>query len=369
MFTRRSAALTSVLAAAVLLPGGLVAHAGGTPPEIDRSADRIQEAVAEKGALGFYRNEHKGGFVVVLPATGPGSAADFTVAGVTATVERSRTTRAEIDAVDSRIRAEARRDGTHVFGSVFDLARDVMVITSDAPPETLRSLTAGLSIAVEHRYGTGGRESRQNDPRPFRGGAAITVGSGKCTSGFAVKDPEGNRYLLTAGHCGYVPGVPIGRPARNTGSGAYIGEFYNWSYPSRDLALIGTLQTGFYGPQIYVGDATGKTIRVAGAADPVAGRSDYCRSGAATFEKCGHRVVNTTGQLCIAGICTRDLVTYDKGTATQDGDSGAPFFSYNAARNAVVAHGIHVGRSGTLLFAEKWSLIAKTQGVSVLTEP
>ncbi|MEV0675580.1 S1 family peptidase [Actinosynnema sp. NPDC050436] len=336
-------------------------------------SEELREVVDEKGALGFYHDERRNGFVVVLPASGPGStrtAADFAVRGTTPAVTRSRTTRAEVDAVDARIRARARQDPAgHVYGSVFDLARDVVVVTSDAPPDVLEPLSAGLSVPVEHRYGGGGRDSRQNDPRPFRGGAAITVGSGKCTSGFTVADPDGNRYLLTAGHCGYVPGVPIGRPVQNTGSGQFMGNFYNWNFPDRDLALVGTVQTGYYGREIYVGDATGKTIRVAGAADPVVGRGDLCRSGAATYEKCGHRVVNTTGQLCTGAGCTRNLITYDKGTAPQEGDSGAPFYTYNGDRSAVVVHGIHVGRSGSLYFAEKWSLIASSQGVSVVTQP
>ncbi|GGV36932.1 hypothetical protein [Streptomyces spectabilis] len=47
--------------------------------------------------------------------------------------------------------------------------------------------------------------------------------------------------------------------------------------------------------------------------------------------------------------------------------SGAPFFTYNSDRSAVIVHGIHVGSSGSLFFGEKWSLIASSQGVSVVT--
>ncbi|WP_433262893.1 S1 family peptidase [Actinosynnema sp. CS-041913] len=375
MATRRRGALFSLFATLLLLSGGFSAYADSAPPESRLfAANRILHTLAdEKGALGVYYDEQRSQFVVVLPATGPGSArtsADFAVDGATPIVRRSSTTQAGIDAVHSRIRAEAQRNKAagHVFGSAFDFARDVMVVTSDAPQTLVRSLSAGLAIPVEHRHGTGGRNSRQYDPVPFRGGAAITVGTKRCTSGFTVKDPQGDRYLLTVGHCGYVPGVPIGRPVQNTGSGEFMGYFYNWNYPDRDIALIARVEAGYYTRQIYVGDVNGKAIRVAGASDPVVGRSDYCRSGAVSAEKCGHRVVNTNGQFCDAAGCTRNLISYDKGTPTQAGDSGAPFYTYNADRSAVVVHGMHVAISGAMYFAEKWSLIASSQGVSIVTD-
>ncbi|QFZ21311.1 chymotrypsin family serine protease [Saccharothrix syringae] len=339
----------------------------------------MQALVDDKGALGFYYDRRRDDYVVVLPATGPGSAdltpADPAFAALAAdrvapAVERSATTRAAIDEFDRRIRAEVRRsNGGYVFGSAFDLARDVMVVTSDAPRDVVRSLAAGLPIAVEHRYGTGGRTSRQYDSAPFRGGAAITVGTAACTSGFTVKSPQGDRYLLTAGHCGHVPGVPIGRPVSNTGSGAFMGYFYNWNYPERDIALIGQLNSAnAYNHYIYVGNATGTVKRVGGAADPVANTTGNCHSGVVTFEQCGHRVVTTSGQYCDAnGACTRDVIAFDQGTGPTNGDSGAPFYSYNSDRSAVTVHGIVIARAGSVYFAEKWSLIASTQGVGIVT--
>ncbi|MFD9072059.1 S1 family peptidase [Streptomyces lasiicapitis] len=373
----RRLGLASLSATMVLLAGSVPAYAGDEVQEngLLVTARHLQEVVDDKAALGFYYDEQRDGFVVVLPAAGSGStvaAADFTLNGSRPAVKRSSTTQAAIDEVDRRIRAEAKgsKAAGHVFGSAFDLVRDVMVVTTNAPQDVVRSLSAGLPIAVEHRYGTGGRNSRQHDSIPFRGGAAVTVGSSAagCSSGFTVKGAEDDLYLLTAGHCGLVPGAPPGRPVSNTGSGAYMGGFYNWYYPTRDIALIANLDSaGFYGPYIYVGDATGTAKRVSGAQDPVVGRSNYCQSGVSTFEHCGHRVVNTTGQLCSYGGCTKDLVTYDKGTQPAPGDSGAPFFTYNSDRSSVIVHGIHVGRSGSLFFAEKWSLIASSQGVSIVT--
>ncbi|MEV0503035.1 S1 family peptidase [Streptomyces spectabilis] len=377
----RRCALASLFATMVLLAGSVPAQAGDEVDEVQEdgffvTARHLQEAVDDKAALGFYYDERRDDFVVVLPSSGPGStvaAADFTFNGSVPSVKRSSTTQAAIDEVDRRIRAAAQGDkaAAHVFGSAFDLVRDVMVVTTNAPRDVVRSLSAGLPITVEHQYGTGGRNSRQYDSIPFRGGAAVTVGSitAGCSSGFTVKSRDSDdRYLLTAGHCGLVPGAPQGRPVENTGSGAYMGRFYNWFYPTRDIALIAELDSvGFYGPYIYVGNATGTVKPVSGAQEPVVGRSNYCQSGVATFEHCGHRVVDLNSQLCSYGSCTQDLVAYDQGTRPAPGDSGAPFFTYNSDRSAVIAHGIHVGSSGSLFFGEKWSLIASSQGVSIVT--
>lgn len=371
----RRVALASLSATMVLLAGTLPAHAGGEEREnrLFATSRHLQELVDDKAALGFYYDEQRDDFVVVLPATGPGStaaSADFVLDGSAPAVKRSSTTQAAIDEVDRRIRAEVQRHKAagHAFGSTFDLARDVMVVTTNAPQDVVRSLSAGLRIEVEYRYGTGGRDSRQYDSIPFRGGAAVTVGTAGCSSGFTVKSPQGDRYLLTAGHCGYVPGVPMGRPVSNTGSGAHMGYFYNWNYPTRDIGLISRLDSaGAYGHYIYVGDATGNVKAVGAAQDPFPGGSNYCQSGAYSYEHCGHHVVNTTGQLCTSDGCTRDLITYDQGTRPASGDSGAPFFTYNSDRSAVIVHGIHIGQMGSTFFAEKWSLIASTQGVSIVT--
>lgn len=375
MSTSRRGALAGLLAIMVLLPGGIPAYADGSAREsgISATESRLQELIEDKAALGFYYDERRDDYVVVLPATGPGSvgvAADFTLNGSAPTVKRSSTTQAAIDEFDRRIRAEAQRDKVagHVFGSAFDLVRDVMVVTTDAPQDVVRSLSAGLPITVEHRHGTGGRNSRQYDSIPFRGGAAITVGTAQCSSGFTVKSPQGDRYLLTAGHCGYVQGVPMGRPVSNTGSGENMGYFYNWNYPTRDIGLISRLNSaGAYGHYIYVGNATGTVKRVSGASDPVVGGTGYCRSGVSSFEQCGNRVVSTSGQLCDAAGCTQNLVTYNQGAASLSGDSGAPLYTYNSDRSAVVVRGIHIGIVGTTYYAEKWSLIASSQGVSIVT--
>ncbi|GAA1332714.1 S1 family peptidase [Saccharothrix algeriensis] len=384
MLTRRRKALSGALIAVVALIASAPAHAAPEPPTphsgeprqsgLFATDSRLGALVAEKGALGHYYDERLDRFVVVLPASGPGStrtAADFAVGGSAPVVKRSSTTRSQVDAVHERIRAEAARNSSagHVYGSAFDITRDVVVVTSDAPPDLAGTLSAGLSVKVEHRRGTGGRNSRQFDPRPFRGGAAVTIGTVNCSSGFTVQDPEGNRYLLGAAHCGHIQGVPIGRPVENTGSGEHMGYFYYWNFPDRDIGLISHLETGFYGHHIYVGDATGKQIRVAGASDPVVNRSDYCRSGITTFEKCGQRVFDLKGQFCDKAGCTQDLIAYDKGTIAQGGDSGAPFYSYNADRTAVVVHGMHIAQSGGWQYAEKWSRIASSQGVSVVTAP
>ncbi|GAA3893139.1 hypothetical protein GCM10022243_67660 [Saccharothrix violaceirubra] len=330
----------------------------------------LQASVPDSGALGVFFDERIGRFTVVLP---PGVSTFVAADGTRPVVRRTATTRAALDTVDRRITELVTRDKAlgYEVGSAYDLLRDTLVIQSNAPVEALTALTAGLPVKAEVRRSTERlRKSRQYDPAPHRGGAAISTAAGNCTSAFTVVSPDGDRYLVTAGHCGQFPGRPIGEPVWNTGSGEHLGYFYNWFYPDRDVALIANFDPGVFGHHIYVGGAEGTQKPVRAATDPVPGSSKYCHSGKNSFEQCGQRVVSLEGTLTSPEGTTRSLIAYDKGVSLRSGDSGAPFYWHTDDGHAVVVSGMSIGgKSDGTSYAEKWSLIAQSQGVQILKAP
>lgn len=326
---------------------------------------RLDALAKANSALGVYFDNAASQFVVVLPATGAGSrasAADFSVAGFGTRVHRSAVTQTAIDAVNSNIQRAVAQGTTqqYGFGSYFDLARDVMVIETDAPAEVVADLTRGFTGKVEHRYGTVRRDTRQSDPPPFWGGASITDGGGICSSGFVVRNGAGTRFMVTAGHC-FLAGAAV----RSTGGGFAMGTVVNRApFPAWDMELLGGAS---YGTFVYRGDLNGVGIHVVAAADPVVNFLGYCRSGQTTAENCNQRTTSLTAQLCDASGCTNDMISYNNGGLSAGGDSGAPYYIYSVDNASVHIRGIHIGRIGSTMYAEKWSKISARFGVSIQT--
>jgi hypothetical protein len=329
----------------------------------EESARRVTELATAKGALGVYFDQARATFVVVTPASGAGSqlaSADFAGTGVAVDVVASKIDAATVHAVTETVKSRTWHPdaGKFAYGFYFDAAKSAVALETDAPPGVVQPLLDRFTGAIAYRPGASDRDTRQSDPPPFWGGASITNGSAVCSSGFVVQNGSGTRFMVTAAHC-----FALGAAVRSTGGGFAMGTVVSRGpFPTWDLELIGGAS---YGSFIYRGDATGFGSHVIGAGDPVIGFTGYCRSGQTTFENCGQTVTSLTAEFCDASGCTPGLIAYSGGGLSAGGDSGAPFFLPGSTGEFI--RGVHIARSGSTMYAERWNTVAAHFGVSIVT--
>jgi hypothetical protein len=135
-----------------------------------------------------------------------------------------------------------------------------------------------------------------------------------------------------------------------------------WFFDNRDMELIGGQS---YAGRVYVGGTTSSSSKaVAGAGDPVAGVTGYCASGQTTGEQCNQTVQSTSAIVCTQTGCKWPVIEYTGGPS-QPGDSGAPFYLPGGS-GQVFARGAVIAGNGTQSYAEKWSRISSTFGVSIV---
>jgi hypothetical protein len=127
------------------------------------------------------------------------------------------------------------------------------------------------------------------------------------------------------------------------------------------MALIGG-QT--YGTMIYMGGSAGTGTATGAPANPAVGTS-YCVSGGASYENCSKQVTSLSASFCDTSGCTTALAAYTGGSSTQNGDSGGALVLKSGGK--VYPRGIHIARSGSTMYAEKWNLISVHLGVSGVT--
>jgi hypothetical protein len=367
--------LTVAAVAAVTLLAG-VGTAQAAKPSPARATDSVAPDVAgakatrfaaSHGALGAYFDAARNQQVVV---TGAGkrisdASADAAI-GASARVERRGISKTTVDAIQDTVskRSFSANARNYNYASYLDLKTGKVVLKTDAPTAVTAPLTRQFSGLIDQR-----REAvrdtfdRRNDIAPFWGGSSITNGSSVCSSGFVVKKPTGVRSLVTAGHC-----FPVGTNVFTTGGGNFLGSvtqrgpFLPWPFQSFDMELIGGSS---YGSSIFVGSTTSSTGRhVAGAADPVVGFSQYCRSGQTSGEQCGQTVQSVNAQVCTQTGCKSPVISYT-GPVSQPGDSGAPFYVYGGTD--VHIRGLNIASGGNTSYAEKWSRISSNLGVSIVT--
>ncbi|MFC0438688.1 hypothetical protein [Kutzneria buriramensis] len=180
---------------------------------------------------------------------------------------------------------------------------------------------------------------RFNDTAPYNGGAAIVNASEglECSSGFTVANPFGQRFLLTAGHCGVVGAQ------WQTAGGQAIGTT-PLTVPQRDVELVSTSSAE---PDIYNGgpDPSGQglgesLLGISGARRTLAGEM-ICQLGAFSGPRCNiqilsHATVNING-VNIQEIKAR---TRDGSEGIGQGDSGGPVITLGPP-GFVIALGIN----------------------------
>ena len=347
-------------------PAGKPASASDKKALAAEDAGRKASKFAEsKGALGSYYDGAKDQHVVVVSRGSKVNVAEASRAiGAAARIEERDIAKAAVDKFQAEVAGRSfHGDATkYSYASYFDVTTGKLVLDTDAPASVTETLSAEFAGAIEIRAGGVTEDfSRRADTSPFWGGSSVKSGGGTCTTGFTVQRSTGTRYLVTAGHC-YAVGSNVLTSDGNLSVGTVVQRA---PIATRDSELIGGKS---YGRSIFTGGTNSTTSKIVEqASDPVVNFVGYCRSGQTTGEHCGQKVISVTANFCPVSGCKTNTIAYNTGGASAGGDSGAPFYIPNGAN--VQARGIHVGRNtstGTM-YAEKWSVIAATQGVTIVT--
>jgi len=267
---------------------------------------------------------------------------------------------------------------SYTFGDYIDPDTGKIVLETDAPAGVVSSLLdltgapadqqqAADQAQVRHTTITAGF-NRRDDVPPFWGAAGIANGGFVCSSGYAVRNPAGTVSMTTAGHC-FANGATVltesGARTVGTVSNRHLSPITG---DKKDMELIGGQS---YAGRIYTGGITSTTsIPVVSAGPAVVGFNNYCDSGRTTGENCGHTALSVTAQVCytvppLPNACIDNAIAFTGGTLPGHGDSGGPFYAKDN-RGAFI-RGNFVAFNSTTAWAEPWTVVASTLGVSIVT--
>lgn len=295
------------------------------------------------------------------------------------TVRRSARTAAELRAAWEGVEAqqwEGDADPTAGYGMDLDPELEAVVvdIASD-PPATSRLDAQKAPVegvepgAVVVRYsGDAGRTARTADTAPHWGGAKISSSGASCTSGFTVRGKTtGNRYSVTAGHCG-----PNGT-VWNSGGYAFGQTAGRSGYPEYDQARIAG---STYSNSIYTDGIDNFDVRtVTGANDGAVGDT-VCVSGAVTRSICGITIKSLSATYCDDPSRPATCSTYlmrgrrsDDRVIARKGDSGAPVYQRNVTKSRASIRGMVIAydMGGSRLYAERYASISNHLNVVAVT--
>jgi len=281
---------------------------------------------------------------------------------------------AALTTIQARIANYVATHGTaYTFGSYLDSVTGRIVLDTDAPAGLVSSLTnlAGATAAQIQAVGqvqvrrTTVRDSfnRRDDTPAFWGGAGLLAEGFLCSSGYAVQNSAGTRFMVTAGHCYNNGATVLTESSANT-----YGTVSNRHLPTitgdaKDMELVGGQS---YAGRVYTGGVTSATsIPVVSAGDAVVGFTNYCHSGRTTGEQCGHTATSITAQVCTQTGCKSPVISFTGGTLSAGGDSGGTFYAQDS-RGAFIRGNVIAG-DGTTSYAEPWTVISPTLGVSIVT--
>ncbi|EIV96354.1 hypothetical protein [Frankia sp. QA3] len=291
-----------------------------------------------------------------------------------ARVSPSDATTSALTTIQERIAQYVAKNGTkYSFGSYTDPATGQIVLETDAPAGVVSSLTdlssaqasqrqAAARLQVRHT-GTSDAWHRRDDISPFYGGGGIQSGGGLCSSGYTVQNSAGTRFITTAGHC-----FATGAAVRTESNANAYGTVSNRHLPTvngaaKDVELIGGQS---YSGRIFTGGVTSSTsIPVVAAGTAYVGYTDYCFSGRTSGEQCGHTATSINAQVCTSSGCKSPVIAYTGGNVGTNGDSGAPFYAKDASGAWIRGH--FIAFSSTTGWAEPWTVVAPTLGVSIVT--
>ena len=251
------------------------------------------------------------------------------------------------------------------YSSHLDLQTGRVVLKTDAPASVTESLVKeNPEIELQDGKAVEDLFHRRDDIPSFWGGAAIRSTAGTCSTGFTVKKPSGARMITTAAHCYSVGSIVRTPPGTFVGSVVQRGTLGSiWFWDNRDVELI---SGSSYGARVYTGGVFSTTSRaVVAAADPVAGFTGYCSSGQTSGEQCNQKVQSTGAIVCTQTGCKWPVIEYTGGPANP-GDSGGSFYLPSGSSSAH-ARGAVIAGDGVTSFAEPWSRISSSMGVTIAT--
>jgi hypothetical protein len=332
---------------------------------VSAAAARID---AEGTALGSYWDPERAELVVVVgPDSDIGEAQAKELVGGSFRLERLEITKKTADSIREEIAGrEFGPDAQkYSYASHLDLQTGRVLLETDAPASvTERLVEEHPEISLREAKPAQDLFNRQDDIPPFWGGAAIQSGGAGCSTGFTVRNSAGTRFTTTAAHC-----FPVGATVR-TPTNTLVGTVTQrgtlgswWFFDNRDVELIGGQS---YGARVYTGGVFSSTSKaVVGAGDPVAGVTGYCTSASTSGEQCNQTVQSTGAIVCTGTGCKWPVIQYAGGPA-QPGDSGGSMYIPSGS-SQVFARGAVIAGNGTTSFAEPWSRISSSMGVSIAT--
>jgi hypothetical protein len=360
--------LSLAVSAQIGAPVGLSADVAELLP-VEQDLKVLAENAEAAGALGLYRDRATDEMVVVFAEEGSGVDGGLDVPLSLSGRVRLATrpiTHSAIEEATTDLLSLGKARGAPDFTFHFDPELGKVVIVSP-DQSAFRDVLRKHGDVIVFTEATITLHSREADNSPFSGGAHAKLAGAQegCSTGFTVVRSNGSRRLVTAGHC-FNESDRVFSP----GNGNEIGTIAGRSFPDPDLATIVFKQ---YAATIYVGGAVGAKAWVVGAANPVVGVKEYCRSGRKTHEKCGLEVLGLNGTKCTQGNCTFNLIRYRPtalGGWAQPGDSGAPFYIKNNVGNILI-RGLHIAgnEAGTEDLAHRWTHVRDRYNVTIATGP
>lgn len=334
-------------------------------------AELLSDKASAAGALGTYYDWKQGKYVVVFPSSDSSWAESVDLAtDLPARIEYRDIELETIAAIDTELSGRGL-SGTMLFtrepyAYMFDPRTGRVEIYANGPLSDFdfiaKQYAGSITLHSAHLH----RLSRGIDAAPHKGGAYMenhTHAYPECSTGFAVKDAAGTKFMVTAGHCGQNgDSMWTGSPVISFGT-----IFNKAPFPYYDMTLI---HNGLYTGQIYTGGTTGTVTAVKDAHNPSVGSTSYCTSGWATNETCGHHVISLTAKYCNdAGTqCTQSVIALQDGSLPDGGDSGGPVYNFVTSAGVTI-RGVLFAKedsSGTI-FAERWTVVQSYYSVSIVT--
>ncbi len=297
----------------------------------DSNASRIELKLRKqlgKAFAGAWLTADATSFVVAV--TDSRRAAEVTAAGATPKVVARDA--ATLDAVKAGLdRAAAKAPAASVPGWYVDVQTNSVVVLARGGTAAARAFIRASGVTAAAVRVVASTET----PRTLydvRGGDAYYMG-GRCSVGFSV-----NGGFVTAGHCG-TPGT-----ATQGYNQVAQGTFQGSSFPGNDYAWVAVNSN--WTPQPWVNNYSGGNVTVAGSTEAAVGAA-ICRSGSTTGWRCGtvqakNQTVNYA-EGSVSGLTRTNA-------CAEPGDSGGSWLSGQQAQGVTSGGSGNCSVGGTTYF-------------------
>ncbi|MBB4963923.1 S1 family peptidase [Saccharothrix violaceirubra] len=336
----RSVDLPADVLAAMQRDLGLTAEQANTRAAQQEQADKIDDVLKAKlgasfGGAWFDANLGK----LVVGVTDAKQAGAVTAAGGQAKVVKYAEAKLDqivkgLDTQSGRVAGSSRSTNAKPASAAVKglVSWSVDPTTNQVVVTALDGNRASKAVTGLKKYGDAVRvEYTADAPRPtvdfLDGGDDLNYPAGGCSAGFNMRNNAGQRFVLTAGHCG-----SAGQVVRGQGN-VVIGVVAAAFFPTWDDALISVTNTGYWiqGPWVDVNPPNGGIITVSGYSNSPVGTA-ICKSGRTTKLTCGVITAKSQTVTYSGGTTVYDLVRHN--ACVEPGDSGGSNFRNTAVRTA-----------------------------------